>query len=100
MLKVVILSTLADEAPIGLTGSGLLSAVHQLRQAGVIDSTGRIQADPARFADLVSDDVNNHRGIKLTPDGGLRLTQTDVRELQKAKGATRAAIGVLMEQLE
>jgi uncharacterized 2Fe-2S/4Fe-4S cluster protein (DUF4445 family) len=96
----LILSTLADEAPIGLTGSGLLSAVHQLRQAGVIDFTGRIQANPARFADLVSDDANNHRGIKLTPDGSLRLTQTDVRELQKAKGAIRAAIGVLMEQLD
>jgi len=95
----LILSTLANEAPIGLTGSGLLSAVYQLRQAGVIDSTGRIQADPARFADLVSDDANNYRSINLTPDGGLRLTQTDVRELQKAKGAIRAAIGVLMEQL-
>ena len=95
----ILLNTIADADPIGLTGSGLLSAVHQLRRAEVIDSTGRIQTDTARFSDLVSTDSNNHRSIKLTPDGSLRLTQTDVRELQKAKGAIRAAIDVLMEQL-
>jgi len=94
------LSTIADAEPIGLTGSGLLSAVHQLHHAGVIDDTGRIQQNPVRFANLVSDDENNHRSIKLTPDGKLRLTQTDVRELQKAKGAIRAAIDVLMQQLD
>ena len=103
----ILLNTIADADPIGLTGSGLLSAVHQLRRADVIDSTGRIQTDTARWpkarlwcADLVSTDSNNHRSIKLTPDGSLRLTQTDVRELQKAKGAIRAAMDVLMEQLD
>jgi uncharacterized 2Fe-2S/4Fe-4S cluster protein (DUF4445 family) len=35
----------------------------------------------------------------LTDDGRLLLTQFDVRELQKAKGAIRAAIDVLMSQL-
>lgn len=39
------------------------------------------------------------RSINLTPDGGLRLNQWDVRELQKAKGAIRAAIEVLMARL-
>jgi len=96
----LILHTIADEEPIGLTGSGLLSAVHQLCKAGVIDTSGRIHADPPHWpADMVSDDENKHRSIKLTPDGNLRLTQTDVRELQKAKGAIRAAIDVLMQQL-
>jgi len=96
----LILKSIADEEPIGLTGSGLLSAVHQLHHAGVIDDTGRIQQNPTRFANLISDDENNHRSIKLTPKGNLRLTQTDVRELQKAKGAIRAAIDVLMNQLD
>ncbi len=95
----LILTTIADEEPIGLTGSGLLSAVHRLCQAGVIDVSGRIQANPPRFADRVSEDFHNHRGFKLTHDGSLHLTQADVRELQKAKGAIRAAIDVLMQQL-
>ncbi len=94
------LTTIADEEPIGLTGSGLLSAVHQLHIAGVIDDSGRIQENPVRYANLVSDDEHHHRSIKLTHDGSLRLTQTDVRELQKAKGAIRAAIDVLMQQLD
>ncbi len=96
----LLLSTISDEEPIGLTGSGLLSAVHQLHIAGVINDSGRIQQNPARFANLVSDDEHHHRSIKLTFDGSLRLTQTDVRELQKAKGAIRAAIDVLMQQLD
>jgi uncharacterized 2Fe-2S/4Fe-4S cluster protein (DUF4445 family) len=39
------------------------------------------------------------RAIKLTDNDSLLLTQNDVRELQKAKGAIRAAIDVLMQQL-
>ena len=39
------------------------------------------------------------REIPLTPDGELRLNQWDIRELQKAKGAIRAALDVLMAQL-
>ena len=42
----------------------------------------------------------NGRTIPITPGGELRLTQMDVRELQKAKGAIRAAIDTLMEMLD
>jgi uncharacterized 2Fe-2S/4Fe-4S cluster protein (DUF4445 family) len=35
----------------------------------------------------------------LTPDSQVRLNQWDIRELQKAKGAIRAAMDVLMAQL-
>jgi uncharacterized 2Fe-2S/4Fe-4S cluster protein (DUF4445 family) len=44
-------------------------------------------------------DAHDQRAIKLTDDGRLLLTQYDIRELQKAKGAIRAAIDVLMNQL-
>ena len=40
------LDTIADEPPVGLTGSGLLSVVYELRQAGVIEPSGRISPDP------------------------------------------------------
>ena len=96
----LILTTIADEAPVGLTGSGLLSAVYQFRQAGLIHTSGRIIADPPIFAERIIVNDEGARSIKLTPDGGLKLTQTDVRELQKAKGAIRAAIDVLMMQLD
>ena len=36
------LTSIADSPPVGLTGSGLLSAVAEFRQAGIIDERGRI----------------------------------------------------------
>ncbi len=91
--------TIANEPPVGLTGSGLLSAVHVLRQAGVIEPSGRFARQPALFAGQMDEDDHGARRLPLTPDGRLRLTQWDVRELQKAKGAIRAAIDILLGQL-
>jgi uncharacterized 2Fe-2S/4Fe-4S cluster protein (DUF4445 family) len=93
------LDTIAGEAPIGLTGSGLLSAVHELRQANVIEPSGRIAPQPPVFGGRIDEDAKGVRRIALTPDARLRLTQWDIRELQKAKGAIRASVDVLMSQL-
>ena len=95
----LIYDTIANEAPVGLTGSGLLSLVYELRQADVIESNGRIRPDPPVFADNLVSDLHGARRLKLTPDGRLGLSQWDVRELQKAKGAVRAAIDILMIDL-
>jgi len=95
----LIYDTIANEAPVGLTGSGLLSLVYELRQADVIESNGRIRPDPPVFADNLVSDIHGARRLKLTPDGRLGLSQWDVRELQKAKGAVRAAIDILMIDL-
>ena len=92
-------TTIANQDPIGLTGSGLLSAVSEFRRAGVIDVSGRILPDPPHLAERITTDAHDMRAIKLTDDGRLLLTQYDVRELQKAKWAIRAAIDVLMSQL-
>jgi uncharacterized 2Fe-2S/4Fe-4S cluster protein (DUF4445 family) len=92
-------TTIADADPIGLTGSGLLSAVYELRTAGVIEPSGRINPQPSRFTKQIALEPNGSRKINLTSDGSLSLTQQDVRELQKAKGAIRAAVDVLTKQL-
>jgi uncharacterized 2Fe-2S/4Fe-4S cluster protein (DUF4445 family) len=93
------LNTIAGEPPIGLTGSGLLSVIHELRQVGVIEPTGRILAHPPIFAERIDEDPHGARRVALTPDGRVKLSQWDVRELQKAKGAIRAAIDILLAQL-
>ncbi len=95
----LILTTIGDELPVGLTGSGLLSVVHQLLRSNVIEPSGRIAVDPPHFARKLITDRSGARSIPLTHDARLTLTQWDVRELQKAKGAIRAAIDVLMGQL-
>jgi len=94
----LLLETIGDEPPVGLTGSGLLSLVHVLRQAGVIEASGRIADPPPRLAERV--EYSSHgRRIRLTQNGRLGLSQWDIRELQKAKGAIRAAVETLMAQL-
>ncbi len=93
------LHTISNEAPIGLTGSGLLSAVHAFRQVDLIQESGRINPDVDLLPQEVHPDKHIGREIFLTTDGKLRLNQWDIRELQKAKGAIRAALDVLMSRL-
>jgi uncharacterized 2Fe-2S/4Fe-4S cluster protein (DUF4445 family) len=92
--------TIAGEPPIGLTGSGLLSLIHVLRSAGVIDPGGRMLEDSTAVVGKFGVDPHGARSIYLTPDKKLHLSQLDVRELQKAKGAIRAAIDILLERLD
>jgi len=91
--------TIGNEAPIGLTGSGLLSLVHGFRRIGVIEPNGRISPEPPCFADSIGKDRHGSRRIRLTADERLGLSQWDIRELQKAKGAIRAAVETLMGYL-
>ncbi len=91
--------TIADEPAVGLTGSGLLSMIHQLRQAEVIDPGGRFVDSPPLLAGRLTVNTNGMRQLRLSPDNHLALSQGDVRELQKAKAAIRVAIDVLLAEL-
>jgi len=108
------LTTIGDQPPMGLTGSGLLDLVYELRRAGVIDGTGRLVAEHPAFGHRISHDEAGVRRFLITDEGpdlweadaiengtpvSLYLTQHDVRELQKAKGAVRAATEILMARL-
>jgi len=109
------LRTVADQPPVGLTGSGLLELVYKLRLAGVIEPNGRLVSEHPVFGDRLSIDVQEgpegpnavRQFLIAEPDAtvetlhatSLHLTQHDIRELQKAKGAIRAAIDTLMAQL-
>jgi uncharacterized 2Fe-2S/4Fe-4S cluster protein (DUF4445 family) len=95
----LVYETIADEAPVGLTGSGLLSLVYELRKAGVIAPNGRLNPDPPILKDRLGADRHGARRLLLTENGRLGLSQWDIRELQKAKGAVRAAIDILMARL-
>jgi uncharacterized 2Fe-2S/4Fe-4S cluster protein (DUF4445 family) len=105
----IALSTIADATPVGLTGSGLISAVSELRRAGAIDPGGRFVRDHPVFYSRMDRDEDGvgrvlltDKGADLTGEGGskrLYLSQRDVRELQKAKGAVRAAVDILLAEL-
>lgn len=93
------LKTIADQAPVGLTGTGLISAVNALREEAVIEESGRISESPPFFAGKITRDTHGGRRLPLSVDGSIGISQWDIRELQKAKGAIRAAIDTLMEKL-
>lgn len=96
----LVLKTIGDEAPVGLTGSGLLSVVQALRQVDAIEVNGRINQHSEFLTQIRDHGIRNGRYIPLTPAGDLWLSQFDIRELQKAKGAIRAAIDILMATLD
>jgi uncharacterized 2Fe-2S/4Fe-4S cluster protein (DUF4445 family) len=108
------LETIADHPPVGLTGSGLIDLICQLRQNNVVDRSGRFVRDNPIFGPRLSQDDQGVRRLLITDQGvdlrgaesledarqvPLYLTQHDIRELQKAKGAIRAATEVLLAQL-
>jgi len=96
------LTTIGHHPPVGLTGSGLISLVYELRRVGVIEPNGRIVADHLVFGSRLGADDQGMRHFLIAEreDGTpLHLTQLDVRELQKAKAAIRAAAEILMARL-
>jgi len=96
----IVLETIGGEPPVGLTGSGLFSLVHELRKAGFVEPTGRISHAPPTLAGRLITSGKGSRSFHIGGEGDLRLTQWDVRELQKAKAAIRAAIEILLRQLD
>jgi len=95
----LVFNTIADQPPIGLTGSGLISLVHVLRNHNVINPSGRIMQNPPALKERIVEGDHGARMVRLTDDGLKGLTQWDIRELQKAKGAIRAAMEILMGRL-
>ena len=109
------LTTVGNSPPVGLTGSGLLALVRELRRVGVIEPSGRFVQEHAAFGQrfsvapegvrrfLITDAGVDRRGIEEGEAGArvsLYLTQYDIRELQKAKAAIRATIDTLLQRLD
>ena len=87
----------------GICGSGLIDAVAILLEQGVILPTGRIQPpekieNPHLAARVRGDRQSRSVVIAEGDDGDVSISQKDIRELQLAKGAIRAAMSILLER--
>ena len=100
------LSTILDESPIGLCGSGIADLLAVLLETGLVDDTGRMldpeEAGGKPLAErLVLQD--GEPAFLLVPKeeaaigGDLLFTQKDVREIQLAKAAIAAGIDTLVK---
>lgn len=99
------IETIDGAPPVGICGSGLFDAMAVLLELGAVEPSGRFvdgapdgDVDPAARERLVGE--GNERRFIFAHDetgGPIHLSQRDVRELQLAKGAVRAAIELLLD---
>ena len=97
---------IGGQEPIGICGSGLIEAIDEMRQSGVINIQGKI-VDPEKLETLA---LELRKRIRVTEKGrefvlaygssqgrDITLSQKDIGELQLAKGAVCAGIKTLVE---
>lgn len=98
--------TIADDAPIGICGSGLIDAIACCLDAGLITEYGRICDDGepedeqyesvyAEFESKINEDDDGKLLISLTDS--VYLHESDIRQVQTAKAAIAAGSGTLLE---
>ena len=104
---VVRVSTIDDRRPNGICGSGIVDAIAQLLEAGIIDESGRLLSpnEAPHLSDSVRGRlIETEKGVEFVlatkEESGsgraITLTHADVRHMQLAKGSIRAAIQTLM----
>ena len=102
----VVCQVIGGQEPIGICGSGLIEAIDEMRQAGVINKQGKI-VDPEKGETLAFElrkrirPAEKGREFVLAYGSAqgqdITLSQKDIGELQLAKGAVCAGIKTLVE---
>jgi len=77
----VMCDTLFDAPPVGICGSGLISAANLLKKMGELDESGYLETDPYELG-----------------TSGIHIYGRDIRELQMAKSAVAAGICMVLEK--
>ena len=93
------LRTIGDVDPIGICGSGILDAIAQLLEAGLLEPRGAFKGQHSRLRG-----VGGKAEFVLAPASqsrtgrDVRVTRRDVNEIQLAKSAVRTGTECLMER--
>jgi uncharacterized 2Fe-2S/4Fe-4S cluster protein (DUF4445 family) len=88
-------STIGDEPPVGICGSGILDCVAGMLGARMLNTRGLIQRD-VRGVRIGEDDLPELVVAEAANGQAIVVTQRDVERIQLAKGAIRSGIEVLM----
>ena len=102
-------TTLGNASPVGICGSGIIDAIANLIDAGLIEDTGRLvdsdeaeEIDPSYKDRLISIDGVKAFVLANESESGsgsqIVITQKDIRELQNAKAAIAAGIETLVKK--
>jgi uncharacterized 2Fe-2S/4Fe-4S cluster protein (DUF4445 family) len=99
--------TIGGAPPIGICGSGLIDAVAKMLAVGVLDVSGRLRSKtkdelpPALGARMIEAEGKDAFVLAWAAEAGkdedITLTQTDIRQLQLAKGAICSGVVTLQK---
>ncbi|MCX5994317.1 MAG: ASKHA domain-containing protein [Chloroflexi bacterium] len=93
--------TIGGGRPEGICGSGMLDAVAQMVDNGIIDSSGRMDKGHPLIHTQAGQSAILIAGRDRSVDGeDIVITQGDIRELQLAKAAIRTGIDVLLKSAD
>lgn len=88
-------TTINNEKPKGICGSGVLDIVALLLNTNTIDETGSLDTEPSHLAKYIITFENGQKAFRVCDD--IYFTQKDIREVQLAKAAIRAGIHTLLD---
>jgi uncharacterized 2Fe-2S/4Fe-4S cluster protein (DUF4445 family) len=91
---------LGNQKATGICGSGLIDIAGELVRLKVINARGKIVADEPNLPSEIASRVFEREGKKAFKiDGDVFLSQSDVRQIQLAKGAIRTGIDCLLANI-
>ena len=88
--------TIGNKKPVGITGSGLISAISLLRKYGIISRDGRLVEPWEVEAPLVL--INRIKGRGFLLSDGIYLTQNSIRNFQLVKASLNAGVELLFKK--
>lgn len=94
------LQTIKNQPPVGICGSGILDAVSEMLEAGILSNSGSLEKD----SPLVRTNQDNQAEFVLASSSisahgrDIIITRKDINEIQLAKAAIRAGIEILLKE--
>lgn len=102
--KILSYSTISSAPPVGICGTGYVDLIAELLRSGAIDRTGALQPQAApRRIRKDADGLDEYVVISKGEAGGdedIVITQADITNILRAKGAIYAAEMVLLHALD
>lgn len=94
----IVLKTVDGQPPVGICGTGILSAIAELLGSGILNRLGNLEKSHPRVRTYNGQSAFVLASGSETGHGqDILITRRDINEIQLAKGAIRTGIDVLLE---